>query len=263
MKRHLAASGLDEGLGHRYGGRFSVKRWVGAGPASGSSSGAGSGPVRMGRAGVDLELGGHLGAQAVVGQHADDGLADRLGRVVEGLGVGPILPEWRYRILRSALPAVSTILLALTTTTWSPVSRFGVNMALCLPRRRRATSVAMRPRTRPSASTRCRTARSAGCYVGTGLPVSNVGTRARRAKQGPRGQRYERAGAAATPSVSCALCQAANPSRAATTTIPAPTTAEERGGAEGGEVPTREAGIEERHRRVHLGGRWGSDRRWS
>ena len=42
---------------------------------------------------------------------------------------------------------------ALTTMTWSPVSMWGAKVGLCLPRRMRATSVARRPRTRPSAST--------------------------------------------------------------------------------------------------------------
>src|SRR5262245_7397298 len=47
------------------------------------------GPVRMGRPGVDLELGGHLPAQAVLGQHADDALAHGLGRIaLEPVGVG-------------------------------------------------------------------------------------------------------------------------------------------------------------------------------
>ena len=40
---------------------------------------------------------------------------------------------------------------AFTTTTWSPVSRWGAKVALCLPRRRVATVVARRPSTTPSA----------------------------------------------------------------------------------------------------------------
>src|SRR3954451_11881298 len=40
-------------------------------------------------------------------------------------------------------------------TTWSPVATWRANIGLCLPRRTRATSVAMRPSTRPSASTTC------------------------------------------------------------------------------------------------------------
>src|SRR5215211_5389830 len=39
--------------------------------------------------------------------------------------------------------------------TWSPVSKWGAKIGLCLPRSRRATSVARRPRTMPSASTTC------------------------------------------------------------------------------------------------------------
>src|SRR5688572_26546730 len=48
---------------------------------------------------------------------------------------------------------VRTILEALMTITWSPVSRLGAYWGLCLPRRRFATSDARRPRTTPSAST--------------------------------------------------------------------------------------------------------------
>src|SRR5688500_6501351 len=39
------------------------------------------------------------------------------------------------------------------TTTWSPVSRCGEKLGLCLPRSRLATSDARRPSTTPSAST--------------------------------------------------------------------------------------------------------------
>src|ERR1700710_3194430 len=40
-------------------------------------------------------------------------------------------------------------------TTWSPVSMWGANVGLGLPRRPRAASVHIRPRTRPSASMTC------------------------------------------------------------------------------------------------------------
>ena len=55
----------------------------------------------------------------------------------------------------SALSDVSTTLAAFTMITWSPVSMCGAKIGLCLPRSRRATSVAMRPSTRPLASTTC------------------------------------------------------------------------------------------------------------
>src|ERR687898_3523219 len=73
-------------------------------------------------------------------------------------------------VLRSPLPAVSTTLSALTITTWSPVSRWGANVGLCLPRSTRATSVARRPRTMPSASTTYQArwiSEALGLYVGT------------------------------------------------------------------------------------------------
>src|SRR5918994_1281441 len=73
-------------------------------------------------------------------------------------------------ILRSALSAVSTTLSALTMITWSPVSMCGANTGLCLPRRTRATSVASRPSTMPSASTTCQArwiSEAFGLYVGT------------------------------------------------------------------------------------------------
>src|SRR3546814_1504192 len=41
---------------------------------------------------------------------------------------------------------------ALTTITWSPMSRWGAYTGLCFPRRMRAASVESRPRTRSSAS---------------------------------------------------------------------------------------------------------------
>src|SRR5918996_1154541 len=59
---------------------------------------------------------------------------------------------------------------ALTITTWSPVSRWGVKLGLCLPRSRRATSLASRPSTRPSASTTHQArwiSEAFGLYVGT------------------------------------------------------------------------------------------------
>src|SRR5881392_1432488 len=55
--------------------------------------------------------------------------------------------------------------------TWSPVSTCGAKIGLCLPRRTRATSVATRPSTRPSASTTCHAR-----LMSLGLGV-NVGTR--------------------------------------------------------------------------------------
>src|SRR5918998_3376970 len=72
--------------------------------------------------------------------------------------------------LRSALSDVSTTLSALTTITWSPVSMCGANTGLCLPRSTRATSVASRPRTMPSASTTYQArwiSEAFGVYVGT------------------------------------------------------------------------------------------------
>src|SRR6478735_5485840 len=67
----------------------------------------------------------------------------------------PGYPLWRYTIVRSALFEVMTTLSALTMITWSPVSMWGANVGLCLPRRMRATSVHRRPSTMPSASTTC------------------------------------------------------------------------------------------------------------
>ena len=61
---------------------------------------------------------------------------------------------------------------AFTTTTWSPVSTWGAKYGRCLPRRIRATSVARRPSTRPSASTRCQ-ARSIS--LGFGCVGAHVG----------------------------------------------------------------------------------------
>src|SRR5882724_4191248 len=57
-------------------------------------------------------------------------------------------------MLASPLFPVTRSLPALTTTTKSPVSTWGVNSGLCLPRNRRAISAASRPRTLPLASTR-------------------------------------------------------------------------------------------------------------
>src|SRR5215471_3940652 len=70
-----------------------------------------------------------------------------------------------------------TTLAALTTMTKSPVSMWGAKMGLCLPRRRRATSVDRRPRTRPSASITCQarcTSVGFGEYVRT-RPLSCLG----------------------------------------------------------------------------------------
>src|SRR3954468_14736160 len=70
---------------------------------------------------------------------------------------------------------------ALTTTTWSPVSAFGVKIGLCLPRSSVATSVARRPSTRPSASMTCHPrviSELVGVYVRTGSP-SDVDSKTR------------------------------------------------------------------------------------
>src|SRR5260370_5369417 len=56
-----------------------------------------------------------------------------------------------YSLSASFFPVTFTFA-ALTITTGSPVSRFGVNVGLCLPRRVRAACVATRPSTAPSAS---------------------------------------------------------------------------------------------------------------
>src|SRR3954467_7516598 len=77
----------------------------------------------------------------------------------------------------SALSDVITTLEALTTTTKSPVSTWGAKMGLCLPRSRRATSVARRPRTSSSASITCQarcTSVGLGEYVRT-RPLSCLG----------------------------------------------------------------------------------------
>src|SRR5579862_3895045 len=95
-----------------------------------------------------------------------------------------------------------TTLEALTTMTWSPVSRWGAKIGLCLPRRMRATSVARRPRTSPSASTRCQarwTSFGLGEYVrkegvlllsglslGAGTGVLNGATNRRKAEMNVR-----------------------------------------------------------------------------
>src|SRR5215207_3107274 len=87
-------------------------------------------------------------------------------------------------ILRSALSAVSTTLSALTMITWSPVSMCGANTGLCLPRRTRATSVASRPSTMPSASTTCQArwiSEAFGLYVGTPATFTAIRTRDARA----------------------------------------------------------------------------------
>src|ERR671910_1740275 len=83
-------------------------------------------------------------------------------------------------VLRSALSAVSTTLSALTMITWSPVSMCGANTGLCLPRRTRATSVASRPSTMPSASTTCQArwiSEAFGLYVGTPATFTAIRTR--------------------------------------------------------------------------------------
>src|SRR5713226_1057428 len=56
-----------------------------------------------------------------------------------------------YSLSASFFPVTFT-LAAFTMTTGSPVSRFGVKVALCLPRKVRAACVATRPSTAPSAS---------------------------------------------------------------------------------------------------------------
>src|SRR5918995_3315369 len=87
-------------------------------------------------------------------------------------------------VLRSALSAVSTTLSALTMMTWSPVSMCGANTGLCLPRRTRATSVASRPSTMPSASTTCQArwiSEAFGLYVGTPATFTAIRTRGARA----------------------------------------------------------------------------------
>src|SRR5918994_531607 len=87
-------------------------------------------------------------------------------------------------VLRSALSAVSTTLSALTMITWSPVSMCGANTGLCLPRRTRATSVASRPSTMPSASTTCQArwiSEAFGLYVGTPATFTAIRTRGARA----------------------------------------------------------------------------------
>jgi hypothetical protein len=67
--------------------------------------------------------------------------------------IPPGNPECRYAYLSSPLFPVSSILSALTTTTWSPVSMCGAYIGLCLPRRIVATSEASLPSTTPLAST--------------------------------------------------------------------------------------------------------------
>ena len=64
----------------------------------------------------------------------------------------PGWPECRHAILSSSFLPVSSTLSALTTITWSPVSIWGANIGLCLPRSSVATSDARRPRTWPLAS---------------------------------------------------------------------------------------------------------------
>src|SRR3954464_15934019 len=61
--------------------------------------------------------------------------------------------------------------------TWSPVSMWRAEIGLCLPRRIRATSVAMRPSTRPSASTTCQAR-----WISDGFGV-NVRTRSPSSKR--------------------------------------------------------------------------------
>ena len=130
---------------------------------------------------IDLELGGHLATKAVLRQHADDGVADDLiGPVdhqiaVAGGGEAARVATVAIGHLASALPEVRTTLSELITITWSPMSGFGANMGLCLPRSTEATSVASRPRTRPSASTILQArviSAGLGVYVRTGVPCS-------------------------------------------------------------------------------------------
>src|SRR3954471_16648044 len=66
-----------------------------------------------------------------------------------------------------------TSLLALTTMTKSPVSRWGAKIGLCLPRRRIAACEARRPRTTSSASITCHwrvMSEGLGLNVRTGRP---------------------------------------------------------------------------------------------
>ena len=86
--------------------------------------------------------------------------------------------------------------------TWSPVSMWGAKVGLCLPRRMRATSVARRPSTRPSASTtyqrRCdltglRRVGGHGCLLGIRPTGRRVAYGGRRAEQGRRGATAARA----------------------------------------------------------------------
>src|ERR671912_87645 len=95
-------------------------------------------------------------------------------------------------ILRSALSAVSPTLSAVTLITWSPVSMCGAHTGLCLPRRTRATSVASRPSTMPSASTPCQArwiSEAFGLYVGTRATFAAYGPGAR-GRPGSDGQAY-------------------------------------------------------------------------
>src|SRR5262245_66447318 len=72
--------------------------------------------------------------------------------------------------------------------TWSPVSMWGAKVGLCLPRRMRATAVARRPRTRPSASTTYQArwiSDAFGEYVGTRATFMDVRCGCAWAKRGP------------------------------------------------------------------------------
>src|SRR5688572_3497965 len=77
--------------------------------------------------------------------------------------------------------------------TWSPVSRWGAKVGLCLPRSRRATSVARRPSTMPSASTTCQArwiSLSFGEYVDALVPRGETGGGANTSDAQAEGQGY-------------------------------------------------------------------------
>ena len=168
--------------------------------AAGDVEGLGHlGRVGVVRAGVDLQLGEHLAAEAVLREHPPHGAADGLLRLLgQHLGVGAGLEAARVAgvavdQLLVGLVEVSTTFSALTMITWSPVSMWGAKVGLCLPRRMRATSVARRPSTRPSASTTCHArviSLALGLYVRTRSVLEGYEVVIRRASARSEGQNY-------------------------------------------------------------------------
>jgi hypothetical protein len=110
------------------------------------------GLMRVVGAGVDLQLAELLDAEPVPRKHALDGTPDDLlGTAIEEVTEG--WPLWRMYSFVSRLLLVTAIRDALRTMTWSPESRFGDQVGLCLPSSTRAIRDERRPSVSSAAST--------------------------------------------------------------------------------------------------------------